>query len=192
MRYSEIWPRYAKYWDAMKVSAEWQHNFVADANYAIAHKVTYLVIAEKTGVPWPMLACMHRRESDGDFNTYFGNGQPLSRRTTEEPLNRGPFTGPNAFVNGALDAIKIEGWGTVLDWRLEKQLYYMLLFNGVGSELWGHPSSYVWGGTSIQQPGKWVRDHVWSSTTWDPQPGAAPLLQTISHLDPSVTFTREN
>lgn len=191
MRYSGIWPRYAQYWDKMIVTPKWQHIFTMDANYAIQHKVTYLVIAEKTSVPWPMLACLHRRESDGDFSTYLGNGQPLDRRTTEEPPGRGPFTGPNAFVDGAVDAIKIEGWGSVIDWRLEKQLYYMLLFNGIGSELWGHPSSYVWGGSNIQQPGKWVRDHVWSATTWDPQPGCAPLLQTIAHLDPSVTFTRE-
>jgi hypothetical protein len=32
---------------------------------------------------------------------------------------------------------------------------------------------------------------VWSSKTWDPQPGCAPLLATIAKHDPSVVFVRE-
>jgi lysozyme family protein len=191
MRYSNIWPRYAKYWDAMTIDAGRVQEFTDEAQFAIKNKVTYAVLESKTRVPWQMLACIHRRESDANFNTYLGNGQSLNAKTTEVPIGRGPFTGPNAFVDGAVDAITIEGWGSISDWRLEKQLYYMLLFNGVGSENWGHPSSYIWGGTNIQQPGKWIRDHVWSSTVMDPQSGCAPLLWMIGKLDPSVTFTRE-
>jgi lysozyme family protein len=190
MRYSEIWPRYAKYIDSMVINASRVPDFEAEAKVAIANKPTYQAIEKATGVPWAMLAVIHRR--DANFGTYFGNGQSLSRPTTEVPAGRGPFTGPNAFYDGALDAIKIEGWGSVIDWRLEKQLYYCLLFNGVGSEAWGHPSSYVWGDTNIQLPGKWIRDGVWSSTVMDTQPGCAPLLQTIGKLDPTVTFTRES
>lgn len=192
MRYSDIWPRYAKYWDGMVINVARTAEFTAEAQYAIAHKVTYSLLEQKTGVPWAMLACIHRREGDGNFATYLGNGQSLAAKTTEVPQNRGPFTGPNAFIDGGVDAIKVEGWGSIQDWRVEKQLYYMLLFNGIGSEAWGHPSSYIWGGTNIQQPGKWIRDRVWSSTVMDPQPGCAPLLQMIAKLDPSVTFTRES
>jgi lysozyme family protein len=191
MRYSDIWPRYAKYWDTMTINAGRVQQFTDEAQFAINNKITYQVLESKTRVPWQMLACIHRRESDANFKTYLGNGQSLTIRTTEVPVGRGPFTGPNAFVDGAVDAINVEGWGSIGDWRLEKQLYYMLLFNGVGSENWGHPSSYIWGGTNIQQPGKWIRDHVWSSTVMDPQPGCAPLLQMIAKLDPTVTFTRE-
>lgn len=192
MRYSDIWPRYAKYWDAMTINGGRVQAFTDEAQFAINNKVTYQVLESKTRVPWQMLACIHRRESDANFKTYLGNGQPLTLRTTEVPVGRGPFIGPNAFIDGGVDAINIEGWGSITDWRLEKQLYYMLLFNGVGSEAWGHPSSYIWGGTNIQQPGKWIRDHVWSSTVMDPQPGCAPLLWMIAKLDPTVTFTREN
>jgi len=191
MRYSDIWPRYAKWWDDMSINAPRVAEFTTEAQYAIHNKVTYQIVEQKRGLPWPMIACIHRREGDGNFATYLGNGQLLTEKTTEVPADRGPFTGPNAFIDGCLDAIDYEKWGAISDWRLEKQLYYMLLFNGVGSESWGHPSSYIWGGTSIQQPGKWIRDHVWSSTVMDPQPGCAPLLWMIAKLDPSVTFTRE-
>jgi lysozyme family protein len=191
MRYSDIWPRYAKYWDAMTINGARVQAFTDEAQFAINNKVTYQVLESKTRVPWQMLACIHRRESDANFKTYLGNGQTLTIRTTEVPVGRGPFSGPNAFIDGGVDAINVEGWGSITDWRLEKQLYYMLLFNGVGSEAWGHPSSYIWGGTNIQQPGKWIRDHIWSSTVMDPQPGCAALLQMIAKLDPTVTFTRE-
>ena len=190
MRYADIWPRYAKYWDEMKINPGRVQEFTNEAQFAINHKATYQELEAKTGVPWAMLAVIHRRESNADFNTYLGNGQSLARRTTIVPIGRGPFTGPTAFFDGGIDAIKAEGWGCITDWRVEKQLYYSLLFNGIGTEP-NHPSSYIWGGTNIQVPGKWVRDHVFDPSVMDPQPGCAPLLWTIAKLDPSVTFTRE-
>jgi lysozyme family protein len=218
MRYSDIWPRYAKYWDTMTVNPASVPEFEREARVALANKDIYLRISDSTQskIPWAMIACLHRRESDANFATYLGNGQSLAVRTTEVPIGRGPFCPEasltdyltqrrehgevqpsqsdmlNAFVAGALDAVRVEGWGAITDWRLEKVLYYMLLFNGIGSEAWAHPSSYIWGGTNIQQPGKWIRDHVWSNTVEDPQPGCAPLLQTISRLDPTVVFARES
>ena len=191
MRYADIWPRYAKFWDAMKINPGRAQEFTAEAQFAVNHKATYQELEAKTGVPWAMLAVIHRRESNSDFNTYLGNGQSLARVTTIVPKGRGPFTGPNAFIDGGIDAIKAEGWGSITDWRLEKQLYYSLLFNGTGTEPF-HPSSYIWGGTNIQVPGKWVKDHVFDPSVKDQQPGCAPLLFTIAKLDPTVTFTRES
>ena len=190
MRYADIWPRYAGYWDKMVIKPH-RDDFTKDAEMAINHKAIYQQLETATGVPWSMLAVIHRRESDANFSTYLGNGQALSRITTIVPKGRGPFTGPDAFIRGGIDAIRQEGWGSISDWRLEKQLYYCLLFNGVGTEPF-HPSSYIWGGTNIQVPGKWIRDHVFDPSVWDPQPGCAPLLKTIAQLDPSVTFTRES
>jgi lysozyme family protein len=189
MRYSEIWPRYAKYWDTMQIKPGWVRTFNNEAKFALDHKVRYVEVELVTKVPWEMIACIHRRESDADFDTYLGNGQALDQRTTEVPVGRGPFP---SFLAGAIDAIKVEGWGSIIDWRIEKMLYYMLLFNGTGSEAWGHPSSYIWGGTNIQQPGKWIRDHVWSSSVMDPQPGCAPLLYSIAQMDPTVKLVRED
>ncbi len=217
MRYAELWPRYAGYWDKMVIKPERVAGFESMAKIAIANKAIYQRISNATQakVPWEMLACCHRRESDSNFATYLGNGQSLAVRTTIVPKDRGPFcheadiepyienqikhgkVDPTAypgvieyFVTGGIDAVKVEGWGSILDWRLEKELYYILLFNGTGTEPF-HPSSYIWGGTNIQIRGKWIRDHVYDSSVWDPQPGCAPLLKTIAQLDPTVTFTRE-
>ena len=150
-----------------------------------------------TGVPWPFIALTHKRENGPDFDhsrfaAYLGNGQPLLRKTTIVPKNRGPFLGPNAFVNGAVDALRIEGMSSIKDWRLEKILYWCEVFNGSGYSAKGLPSPYVWGGTTIQRPGKYVADHVFNAKAWDPQPGCAPMLKAIETLDPTVHFIRES
>jgi lysozyme family protein len=219
MRYGEIWPRYAGYWNKMVINPSAASTFNAEAKFAFANKVIYQRISDGTQskVPWEMLACLHRRESDSNFATYLGNGQSLAMKTTEVPAEQGPFCAESvlatythlhwnnpflnpapyadmldAFVKGGISAVAHEGWDDISDWRVEKMLYYMLMFNGAGSEAWGHPSSYVWGLTNIQLPGKWIKDHVWSNTVTDPQPGCAPLLKTIASLDSTITFIRES
>jgi lysozyme family protein len=190
MRYSTIWPRYAKFWDEMVINHGDLLKFENMAHAAIMHKSIYEQIEKLTGVSWPMTAVIHRRESDANFATYLGNGQSLAHVTTEVPAHRGPFRGPNAFLDGAVDAYKVEGWASVQDWRLEKILYHCLLFNGTSLE--PHvPSSYIWGLTNIQQPGKWIRDHKYDPHVMDTQPGCAPMLATLARLDPSIKFVRE-
>ncbi len=155
----------------------------------LAHKARYQAIEARTGVPWHLIAILHLRESNANFDTYLGNGQSLHRRTTIVPRGRGPFA---SFEDGAVDALKIDGLTSVKDWRLEKELYYCEIFNGAGYDARGLPSPYVWGGTSVQRPGKYVSDGRFSSTTWDTQPGCAPILATMAKHDPSITFVRES
>lgn len=204
MRYGLIWPQYAKWWDAMVIKPERTGEFTRYAQFAIDNKARYQEVEQTTGVPWVMIAVIHRRESITDahgnprFDTYLGNGQYLTQRTTIVPRDRGPFlragdTNPDdvqkAFVAGGVDAFKLDGLTSVSDWRLEKQLFYETGFNGWG--YYPHPSPYIFGGTNIQIPGKYIRDGVYDGSVWDPQPGCAPIMRMIAKLDPSVTFTRE-
>jgi lysozyme family protein len=191
MRYAAKWPQYAKWWDVMVIRPARVAEFERYAHFAIDHKTIYTQIGTATGLPWHMIAVLHRRESDANFNTYLGNGQSLEHKTTEVPANRGPFRGPNAFINGAVDAVHQEGWASITDWRLEKELFYCEGFNGPGYDNRGLPSPYIWGGTNIQKPGKYVSDRKWSPSAMDTQPGCAPILATIAKLDPSVRFVRE-
>jgi lysozyme family protein len=194
MRYGAKWPDYAKQWDTMVIKPARAHEFDALAKFAIDpnHKSRYQEIELATGVPWWLIAVLHRRESDADFNTYLGNGDRLSHATVNVPVGRGPFTGPKAFFDGAKDALHLDGLDAVRDWRIEKALYYCEIFNGTGYDRHGRPSPYVWGGTNIQVIGKYVRDGVWDSGVWDGQPGCAPILKTLGDLDPSIQFVRES
>jgi lysozyme family protein len=189
MRYGIQWPKYAKWWNAMVIKPSRLHEFTALAQFAFAHKQIYVDIEKASGVPWYLIAVLHRRESDADFRTYLGNGDRLNRRTTHVPRGRGPFP---TFQAGAKDALHLDGLDSVKDWRLEKVLYYCELFNGAGYSLRGLPSPYVWGGSNIQRPGKYVSDGVWSSSAWDGQPGCAPILQIIAKIDPTVQLIRES
>lgn len=186
-----MWPKYAAWWDKMVILSDRRSEFQREAQFAVNNKGIYQAITALTGVPWELIAVLHRREGDSNFHTYLGNGQSLIHRTTIVPKGRGPFLGAHAFIDGAVDALKIEGMTDVKDWRLEKELFWCESFNGWGMALRGHPSGYIWGGTSAQVPGKFVRDHVFDPHVMDTQPGCAPLLATIAQIDPTVKFTRE-
>lgn len=201
MRYAAKWPEYAKQWDTMVIKPNRVHEFEATADKLIRNKPRYLEVAHaleldaKAGnMYWWHIALLHKRESNADFSTYLGNGQSLARRTTIVPKGRGPFTGPDAFKKGCLDALAIDGLDAVLDWRLEKILYYCELFNGAGYDMHGLPSPYIFGGTNIQKAGKYVADGPkgWSAGTWDVQPGCAPILWMMAKHDPSIVFVRES
>lgn len=189
MRYANKWPEYARQWDAMKINRSREDEFDRLANKAMIYKSRYEAIAQRTGVPWYMIAVLHRRESNADFRTYLGNGEPLNRVTRLVPRGRGPFS---SFEDGAVDALRIDGLSSVKDWRLEKILYYTELFNGTGYNNRGLPSPYVWGGTNIQRRGKYVADGKFDPRAMDVQPGTAPLLAAIDKLDPTFEFTRED
>lgn len=189
MRYALKWPRYATQWNEMEIKPARLKEFTQLAQFAIDHKVTYLQVERQTGVLWPHIAVLHRRESDANFNTYLGNGDSLFRKTVHVPKGRGPFP---SFLAGAVDALRLDGLSTVTDWRLEKILYYCELFNGAGYNNRGLPSPYIWGGTNQQARGKYVADGIWNPFAMDPQPGCAPLLYMIAKLDSSVHLPRES
>ena len=189
MRYGTKWPEYARQWDGMKIKPARLAEFDHLAARLYANKPRYAAIEAKTGVPWHLIAVLHLRESNADFRTYLGNGQPLSRKTTIVPRGRGPFS---SFEDGAVDALKIDGLTSVRDWRLEKELYYCELFNGAGYNNRGLPSPYVWGGTSVQRPGKYVADGKFDPGVLDPQPGCAPILARLAEIDHSIRWIRES
>ena len=173
----------------MVIHASRRKEFDRYAQHIIAHKSIYIQVEHDTGVPWYMVGLIHLRESSLDFTTYLGNGDPLSRPPTHVPAGRGPFS---TFVAGAVDAIHIEKWGTILDWRLEKQLYHLELFNGTGYSSHGLPSPYLWGGTNVQRPGKYVADGVWDGGAMDSQPGCAPVLVMLMLRDRTIFPKRED
>src|SRR4051812_28350724 len=99
----------------MAIKPARQAEFAHLAAQLVANKTRYQEVEKWTGVPWYMVAVLHMRESDADFNTYLGNGDPLHHVTTHVPRGRGPF---KTFVAGAIDALKFDGLTTVHDWRL--------------------------------------------------------------------------
>jgi len=143
------------------------------ANKIVSGRARYEAIGSQTGIPWWFIGLLHYRESDCDFTTYLGNGQSLRKRTTIVPKGRGPF---DTFEEGALDALRYQDYTGQKDWTLPTVLWRVEMFNGPGYILHGVNSPYVWGSTSHQQSGKYVRDKVFRRDVWDVQLGAAAII----------------
>ena len=185
--YGQMWPRYARQWDAMVVKRPDTVRAVAER--IIRHKAKYQAVEKLTGVPWYWIGPAHIRESDGDFKTSLAQGDRWDRMSVHVPRGRGPFL---SWEDAAFDAlVTLKRMNQVQDWRLEKLIYWWELYNGWGYHNRGIPSPYVWGSTSIQKSGKYIADGLWSSTAWDSQLGCAAMLSEMMKLDPSIRPERE-
>jgi lysozyme family protein len=175
------------------IRPECDHLLAISCERLLHDKPVYQRIFEATGVPTAGLMALAEREMSGNLHCYLGNGQRLTRRTTIVPINRGPFPDTEeGFIAGALDALHLDGLDQVAKmpggWTLPRFAYESEAWNGFGCRLHGIPSSYVFGGTTVQKPGKFLRDHVFSSTTMDPQLGTIAIVEKLFGLDPSLKF----
>lgn len=208
-RYGEQWPLIARQIQEFKINPGREAEFERIANKIIHNKNRYIDIEKATGVPWVLVGVIHLRESDMDFNTYLGNGQRLNMRTTIEPDGRGPFcqslpATQEEFKAGCIDALAIDGlsgvaqpmdrwelgryWGS---WPLEKMIFYAHKLNGLGYWYKGLRSPYLYGGSNLQQPGKYVSDGNFDPNVMDTQPGIVPILWMIGSLDTAINYLRE-
>lgn len=187
--YASKWPEYAKQWDRMEIRPNKAAQFEKTAKKLLSFKDRYVAAEKTTGVPWYMIALLHMRESDNNFNTQLAQGDPLNRRSTHVPAGRGPFS---TWEQGAYDAlVTLKSLNKIIDWRLEKILYYSEQYNGWGYHNKHIPSAYLWAGSTVYTSGKYIADGVWSSSAVDTQPGCASVLKVMMKLDPSIKPARE-
>lgn len=185
--FSELKSEYTFLWKNMVIKPEKLAAVTAIANKLIANKDRYLLVAAKTGVPWHVIAALHNRESDADFTTYLGNGEPLTRKTRLVPKNRGPFA---SWEDGAIDALHLDGLDQITDWSPESTCFEIEMFNGFGYRTKGINSPYVWSFSNNYTRGKFVSDGRYSTTAVDQQCGAIPIVRRIMELDSSARLTR--
>jgi lysozyme family protein len=169
---------------------ETKHALTADRARAILPLIPhYKNVSALTGVPPVWLAAVMERESSSQLNTYLGNGDPLTRPTTDVPRGRGPFPTWDA---GAIDALHLDGMDKVRylpgGWRPVQALYRWELWNGIGYRMHGRRTPYIVGGTNLQQSGRYAGDGNWT-LQWDTQLGCLPLAAELIKLDPSLDLT---
>ncbi|PBB69765.1 peptidoglycan-binding protein [Mesorhizobium sp. WSM4312] len=184
---------YERNWERLEIRSNRASVVKKEAKRILDGKTIYAQIESRTGVPWWFVGLCHYRESSLNFGTYLGNGQPLGQRTTIVPKGRGPFTGPNAFVDGALDALRLEGFVGASDWGIARTLFRLEGFNGFGYHGKGVNSPYLYGGSTLYGPpearaGKYVKDHVFDPNFADTQLGTAVILKALLSLDPTISI----
>ena len=185
--FNQTAPGYRNLWSRCKITPERRGTVERVARTIIDDKKRwYLDVQEKTGVPWFWVACVHHRESGGDFAGVLHNGEKIigtGRKTTLVPKGRGPF---NTWRESANDALRLKKLHEIDAWPIERVLYEFERYNG-----WGYygriNSPYVWAASNLQQRGKYVKDGVFDPNAWDQQLGTAPLLKALIALDPSIS-----
>lgn len=170
-------------WDNCHIPAEKGPAFKAVADKLMSPEyrqryeaVSKMLSSEGKTVPWYFIAVAHYRESNADFNTYLGNGQPLSKKTTIVPKGRGPF---KTWEAGAYDALVncAPYAARNTDWSIGGTLAKLEEYNGLGYSNKGVPSPYIWAGTDQYTSGKYVSDGKYDPDTVDSQLGCAGILK---------------
>lgn len=171
-------------WNAAKLTA----NYTTIAKALVAAKPRYQAVEAKTGVPWPVIAVIHMRESSQNWGRSLAQGDPWDRVSVNVPRGRGPF---KSWEEAAIDALVNchPFLAAKNDWSLGATLVNLELYNGAGYANKGRPSPYLWAGTDQYVSGKYVRDGIYDPNAVDKQPGCANLLKAMMALDPSITFT---
>lgn len=167
-----------KRWNDCHIPAEKGPAFKAVAERLSAAPAfsRYKAVEKLTGVPYWFIAVVHEREASQKWDTFLGNGQPLSKRTTLKPAGRGPF---KTWEDGAVDALVNCGPHAARnkDWSIGGALTMLEQYNGLGYAEKGLPSPYVWAGTDQYEKGKYVADGKYSPETVDAQLGCAGILK---------------
>src|SRR5262249_51911925 len=127
--YAELKSEYLQLWASMQICSDRREHVRRIARKLMRYKTQYLAVEARTGVPWLVIAALHNRESDADFATYLGNGEPLDRKTALVPKGRGPFA---SWEAGAVDALALDGLDQVKEWSPERACFEIEKFNGFG------------------------------------------------------------
>jgi lysozyme family protein len=171
----------------MQIEAERFDGVVEQAMAVMAHRSRYEAVASATSVPWWWIGCVHQREASGSFRAHLHNGDPLTARTVHVPAGR-PVAGspPFTWETSAADALTMRGINGAA-WTVADALAEAERYNGLGYQHRGLRSPYLWGGTILQQPGKYVADGHFDPTAWDNQIGVAALMSVLAGLGVVLT-----
>lgn len=154
----------------------------SSASKIVSLKSEYDQVQLATNVPWWVIGAIDMREESFNHKGYLGNGDPLSKKTTHVPRNRGPF---KSWYEGAIDSIHISGWDrlpTGHHWDIVTCLMKCEVYNGLGYAHMGHKSPYIWAGTSMQERGKYTGDGHYDPSAWDSQLGCAAVFLALKQF----------
>lgn len=184
--FSDLQSEYENLWATMTIRPEKAAAVDAIARRLIKDRPRYELVEKTTGVPWPVIAALHNRESDADFATQLAQGDPLDRVSHNEPDGRGPF---NTWEEGAFDAlVTLKHLDKVPAWTPARVCYEVERYNGFGYRNF-HPhvlSPYMWSFSNHYTKGKYTSDEHFDEDTVDKQCGAMPIIKRIMELRADV------
>lgn len=146
----------------------------------------YAPVEKANRVPAIETGVLNMRESDEDFRTGLGQGDPWNKVSVHVPRGYGPFA---SWYDAA---IFYEHYDHLDDntapWDYAYACWKSEIWNGFGYRSHGVNSPYLWAGSNHQEPGKYVADGVWDSGARDTQLGVIPVMMKAIQLEPSLAF----
>ena len=181
----------AQRWQQATLTRKTEAVSVAKSLISASARQRYQTVEQYTGVPWPVVAVIHERESSQDWGASLAQGDPWDKVSVHVPAGRGPF---KSWTEAAIDAlIKCPPYlARHKDWSIAGTLTALETYNGIGYASRGVPSPYLWAGTDQYRSGKYIRDGVYDPNKIDPQLGCAALLKAMMELDHTITFAGVN
>lgn len=170
--------------------ALWKKHNVRPENYTVCkwaadnvlkYKSRYKTVEAKTGVPWYVIGCIHKMESDQNWLGVLHNGEKIvgtDKKTTLVPAGRGPFA---TWEDAAIDALKVGEWNPA-KWSLGEILEFLERYNGLGYRKRGINSPYVWGYTTAYLKGRYVADGKFDPESVQKRPGCAAILKCLEEM----------
>ena len=134
----------------------------------------YYSVEEETGVPAPIVAAIHWRESSGNFNTNLHNGTKLG---TEISNGKTFYTWEDSAADAMLNYAQPE---KIKKDDIQTWLDFTERYNGMGYRNYHDTTSpYTYAGTIDYKSGKYLSDGVYDPNAVDQQPGTVILLHTL-------------
>jgi lysozyme family protein len=146
-------------------------------------KPRYARVGDEVGVPWFFIGVTHALEASFNFRAHLHNGDfPLTSRTRQVPAGRpSRWLPPTDWESSAKDALRLLGFTGQKDWSLERTLYRLEAYNGLGYRGRRVASPYLWCYSNHYSRGKFVADGKWSPTARSKQCGAAVMLKMLDN-----------
>lgn len=171
-------------WKSATLDKRRVHETKAIADRIQRNAARYKTVADRTGVPWHVIAGLHNMEASGAFTKHLHEGSPLTARTRFVPKGR-PKTGtpPFTWEFSAEDALNYDSMGRKNWAKLGPSLSACEAYNGLGYAKFhpNTPTPYLWAGSSVERPGKYVADGKWSSTARSGQIGVATIWKELQN-----------
>lgn len=180
--FTALKPEYARLFRKLAVRPQYQES--VDWHLALIRKsrARYEKVEAQTGVPWHFVAVTHGLEASFNFRAHFHNGDfPLTARTRQVPAGRPTrWLPPSDWESSAQDALRLLGYTNQSDWTLERTLFRLQAYNGLGYRLLGVPTPYLWSFSNHYERGKFVSDGKFNASARSQQCGAAVLLKLLA------------
>lgn len=172
----------------MRVQRVGEVNAAAERLLKFVDQGRYDQASDETGVPQIWIATSFEREASSDFRRSPAQGDRWDSVSTHVPKGRGPF---KTWTAAAVDAYHLNGLDKVgaANWTWALACYYAELFNGFGYRDYHRMRSpYLFGGTNLQQIGKYTSDGKFDARHMDAQLGVVPLMMRMAQIAPDLSI----